>query len=284
MKRFKILIVEDDLNQLEAWSRLLALADYDVLSATSGQECLRLARMEQPDTLLLDVFLPDISGVELCRCIKADPELQRIFVIIVTGRSISPDDEAEGVEAGADGYLTKPVHLRTLLAYLQTVFRARQTETARELDALKQFPYSTSTLVSARSFGLLPLRESLPDLFTELTQHYGELLDLALEQRLYKVHHPLSETLRALGEQLVFLKAGPRDVVQIHHATLEIKAAQVTPSRAQGYLEEGRLLVLELMGYVASYYRNQALGLNGIRAADSQLSPNQLKREPGGDA
>jgi hypothetical protein len=116
-----------------------------------------------------------------------------------------------------------------------------------------------SATIAARSFGLLPLRESLPDLFYELTQHYGELLDLALEQRLYKVNHQLSESLRALGEQLGFLKAGPRDVVQIHHTALEIKAAQVTPSKAQAYLEEGRLLVLELMGYVASYYRNQAL-------------------------
>jgi CheY-like chemotaxis protein len=259
MKRFKILIVDDDLNQLGAWSRLLEFADYEVISATSGQEGLQLARAEQPDIILLDVLLPDISGLEMCRHIKADPELQRIFVINVTGRSTSPDDEAEGIEAGADGYLTKPVHLRTLLAYLQTLLRAKQVETARELDALKQFPPLASATIAARSFGLLPLRESLPDLFYELTQHYGELLDLALEQRLYKVNHQLSESLRALGEQLGFLKAGPRDVVQIHHTALEIKAAQVTPSKAQAYLEEGRLLVLELMGYVASYYRNQAL-------------------------
>jgi DNA-binding response OmpR family regulator len=263
MHKLKILIVDDDLDIAGAFTQILRSADYYVLSAATGQECLRIARTERPDLILLDVRLPDISGLEVCRRIKADPELARIAVINVTGMRASKDDEAEGIEAGADAYLAKPVHLRTLLAHVQTLLRSRQTETAREIESLEQFPRMPHAAVAAQSLGLTPLREGLPELFDELVQHYGELLDLALEQRVYKVNYQLSENLRALGDQLGFIKAGPRDVVQIHHAALLKKAANVTVSKSRAYIEEGRLLILELMGNLVSYYRNYTLSMRG---------------------
>jgi DNA-binding response OmpR family regulator len=248
MHKLKILIVDDDLDIADAFTHVLRSADYDVISAATGQECLQIARAERPDLIILDVRLPDISGLEVCRRIKADPELARIAVINVTGMRASKDDEAEGIEAGADAYLAKPVHLRTLLAHVQTLLRSRQTETAREIESLEQFPRMPHAAVAAQSLGLTPLREGLPELFDELVQHYGELLDLAL---------------RALGDQLGFIKAGPRDVVQIHHAALLKKAANVTVSKSRAYIEEGRLLILELMGNLVSYYRNYTLSMWG---------------------
>ena len=276
MKRPKILLVDDDLNSLSAYARILELADYEVLSATTGEECLRLAKAEHPDLILLDVRLPDLDGLEVCRGIKSDPETAQILVINVTGVSTSQDDEAAGIEAGADAYLPKPVHLRTLLAHVQTLLGAKQAENVRELERLQQFPLSRQATITAQSFGLLPLRESLPGLFDELVQAYGELLDAALEQRIYKVNSQLSEKLRALGDQLGFIKAGPRDIVQIHHVALQKKATHVTLSKARAYLEEGRLLVLELMGHLVSYYRNHALSLRFNNAATDP--PRQAKQ------
>lgn len=270
MNRLKILIVDDDLDSSSAYSRILQLADYEVLCAATGQECLQIARTEHPDLMLLDVRLPDINGLEVCRQIKADPELARIAVINVTGMRTSQDDEAEGIEAGADAYLSKPVHLRTLLAHVQALMRSKQAETTREIDSLEKFPRLPRAAIAAQSFGLMPLRESLPDLFDELVQDYGELLDLALEQRIYKVNYQLSESLRTLGDQLGFMKAGPRDVVQIHHAALLKRGANVTISKSRAYLEEGRLLVLELMGNLVSYYRNYTLSVREINTSDGQ--------------
>jgi CheY-like chemotaxis protein len=269
MHKLKILIVDDDPDITGAFTHVLQSADYDVISAATGQECLQIARAERPDLILLDVRLPDINGLEVCRRIKTDPELARIAVINVTGMRTSKDDEVEGIEAGADAYLTKPVHLRTLLAHMQTLLRARQTETAREIESLKQFPRLPHA-VAAQSLGLTPLRESLPDLFDELVQHYGDLLDQALEQRVYKVNYQLAESLRALGDQLGFIKAGPRDVVQIHHAALLIKAANVTVSKARAYIEEGRMLILELMGNLVSYYRNYTLSVSVDNTSDGR--------------
>ena len=270
MHKLKILIVDDDPDITGAFMHVLQSADYDVISAATGQECLQIARAERPDLILLDVRLPDINGLEVCRRIKSDPELARIAVINVTGMRTSKDDEVEGIEAGADAYLTKPVHLRTLLAHVQTLLRARETETAREIESLEQFPRLPHTAVAAQSLGLTPLRESLPDLFDELVQHYGDLLDQALEQRVYKVNYQLAESLRALGDQLGFIKAGPRDVVQIHHAALLIKAANVTVSKARAYIEEGRMLILELMGNLVSYYRNYTLSVRGDNTSDGR--------------
>lgn len=269
MRKLKILIVDDEPDIAGALSQLLRLADYEALSAATGQECLQITKTERPDLILLDVHLPDINGLEVCRRIKADPELARTVVINITGARTSKDDEAEGIEAGADAYLSKPVHMRTLLAHVQTLLRARQAEAAREIDSLGQFPRLPQIAVAAQSFGLIPLREGLPNLFDELVQHYGELLDLALEQRVYKVNYQLSESLRALGDQLGFIKAGPRDVVQIHHAALLKKAANVTVSKSRAYIEEGRLLILELMGNLVSYYRNYTLSMRGGDISDA---------------
>ncbi|HKX28095.1 MAG TPA: response regulator [Blastocatellia bacterium] len=279
MSRPKILIVDDDLNSLGAYVHFLEMAGYEVISATTGQECLQIARAGHLDLILLDVLLPDADGREVCRQLKTDPESARVAIIHMTGLRISEDDEAAGIEAGADAYLSKPIHLRTLLARVRTLIGAKQAETTRELELLSLFPRAPRAAVSAQSLGMAPLRESLPDYFEEMVQHYGELLDLGLEQRVYKVDYQLSESLRALSDQLGFLKAGPRDVVQIHQTALQRKAANVTISKSRAYLEEGRLIVLELMGYLVTYYRNYTLSIRGLNTSDGR-KPDAGQGEP----
>ena len=80
-------------------------------------------------------------------------------------------------------------------------------------------------------------------------------MDLALEQRVYKVEHHTSEKLRLIADELGFVRAGPRDVAEIHSRALKQKRSEVSLQKFQAYVEEGRLTVLELMGYLASYYR-----------------------------
>jgi hypothetical protein len=109
-------------------------------------------------------------------------------------------------------------------------------------------------------FGAAPLREALPQVFQELVERYSVLLDLALEQRAYKVEHNVSEGFHILVEHLGFLKAGPRDVVDIHSAALKKRTSGTNPFKAQAYVEEARLAVLELMGHMVSYYRNHSMG------------------------
>jgi hypothetical protein len=115
-------------------------------------------------------------------------------------------------------------------------------------------------VVTAQTFGLGAVREKHPEFFRECVQRYETLLDLALEQRVYRVEHPLTEQLRWLSEQLGFLRAGPRDVIDVHRAALQHKTANAPTQRAHAYTQEGRLLVVKLMGDLLVYYRALAMG------------------------
>ena len=128
---------------------------------------------------------------------------------------------------------------------------ARQRE-FRLLELLSNRPQSTTI---DTTLDPIPLQERSPETFKKLVQHYHHVLDLALQQRSYKIEYDISDQLRHISEQLGLLQASPRDVVELHSITLKNKIRQVNTTRAQAYLEEGRLTVLELMGYLVSFYR-----------------------------
>lgn len=132
-----ILVVDDDPHMLRAHVRLLGKAGYRVLEAANGRDGLCLARESEPDLILLDVVLPDISGVEVCRRIKADEALVRSFVVLLSGLKTASDAQAEGLEAGADGYIVRPISNRELLARVEAFLRIKRTEdTLREQELL----------------------------------------------------------------------------------------------------------------------------------------------------
>lgn len=285
----KILITDDDVQTLYAYSHLLESEGYDVLTAATARECLRIARQERPDLILLDVLLPDISGIEVARQIKADPELANIFVIQISGVETSPDSQADGLESGADLYLTKPVQYRKLLAQMQALLRIKSDVSSamldqqkREFDSLDRLSSSPRASVAAQMFGAPPLRKNLPDIFEGLVLLYGDLLDLALEQRAYKVEHNVAERLHAIVDQLGFLKAGPRDVVDIHRTAMKRKAAGANLLKAQAYAEEGRMRLVELMGYMVSYYRTLSLGASPTASHNVRTNSPSAEEETDG--
>jgi DNA-binding NtrC family response regulator len=129
-ERTKILLVEDDADILLATARTLKSAGYDVLEASSAKECLETLAANRPDLLLMDVVLPDADGRELCSQLKADPNLQGIFVVLLSGTKISSNDQVEGLDLGADGYIARPVSNKELLARVQAMDRIRRAEKA----------------------------------------------------------------------------------------------------------------------------------------------------------
>lgn len=141
--------------------------------------------------------------------------------------------------------------------------QARIDQLERELRSLSELSGSPKTTVTARMYGVVTLLEGFPDTFNELVGHYKELMDLALEQQLFKVKHDISGRLSAIAETLGFYKAGPRDVVDIHATALKEKIRIAdTGEKKKGYTGEGWIMVLELMGYLASFYRNRANSLS----------------------
>jgi len=138
--------------------------------------------------------------------------------------------------------------------------KARVEQLERELHSLERFSTPPGTATTAETFGLMPFRQASADTFNQVVQRYGDLMDLALEQQAYKVEHDISGKLRTIAEELGSFKAGPRDVVEIHSLALRKKTSQASHAKAQAYAEEGRMMVLQLMGHLASYYRTYSPG------------------------
>ncbi len=143
----------------------------------------------------------------------------------------------------------------------------RRQEQAREQDSLVKLSGTAPTPITAQTFGVRALRESSPDAFERFVEYYSDLLDHAVKARAYKVDPPLPPRLKVMADQFVFLKAGPRDVIDVHMAALRQRSAQVSLGEARIYAEEARLLVLELMGHLAATYRSQAFG---VKFADAE--------------
>ncbi len=102
------------------------------------------------------------------------------------------------------------------------------------------------------------LSQRHPEAFAELVAQYKYLMSLVLEERVFKVDHHIHEELRTMASRLGELEAGPRDVVDVHATALRIKMRASSMSRAKVLTIEGRLIVLELMGHLVSYYRNSS--------------------------
>ena len=137
MKRdMRVLIVDDNVATRYALRRRLERHGYEVLEAGTGRDGLALIAREVLDALILDVNLPDMSGFDIARALRADKRTALLPVIHVSAASIQTDDIITGLDAGADAYLIHPVDPDVLLATLRTLLRVRDTENAlRESEA-----------------------------------------------------------------------------------------------------------------------------------------------------
>ncbi|MCK4244346.1 MAG: response regulator [Candidatus Omnitrophica bacterium] len=110
-----ILIVDDEPELRRALTIRLEASNYQVLTASDGEEALNKMREESPDLIILDIMLPKMDGFKVCRLFKFDPQYKGIPVIMLTARA-QKEDESTGMETGADEYITKPFETESLLA------------------------------------------------------------------------------------------------------------------------------------------------------------------------
>jgi PAS domain S-box-containing protein len=122
--------VDDEPGILKLFSTILRGAGYEVWEASSGRQGLQVTRERRPDLVVLDVMLPDLNGIDVCRQIKADAALLDIFVVLVSGKAISAADKVSGAETGADDYIVKPVNPDEFRARIRTIVRLHDTTTA----------------------------------------------------------------------------------------------------------------------------------------------------------
>ncbi len=119
-----ILIVDDNPANRDIFEARLAAHGYEIYTANDGDEALTLAREKHPDLILLDVMMPKLDGIEVCRRLKGDTSLPFMPIILVTAKT-DPKDVVAGLEAGADEYLTKPVDQAALVARVKSMLRIK---------------------------------------------------------------------------------------------------------------------------------------------------------------
>jgi DNA-binding response OmpR family regulator len=120
----RILVVDDEPAVTNLLSYNLRAANYDVLIAADGSEGLRLARQAKPDLILLDLMLPEVDGLDVCRELR---KTSGVPVIMITARG-EESDRVVGLELGADDYMCKPFSMRELLARIRAVLRRHQPD------------------------------------------------------------------------------------------------------------------------------------------------------------
>lgn len=120
----RILVADDTLEAVQLLSLMLQTNGFEPVTALTSSKALRLAKEEQPAAILLDLMMPEIDGLDVCRRLRADPETANLSIIIVTAVN-EPEVEARAEAAGADDVIYKPVDMEDLIAKLNEVLAAR---------------------------------------------------------------------------------------------------------------------------------------------------------------
>src|SRR3954452_23955822 len=127
-----VLVIDDDEAKRHAISKILRRAGYSIREGATGADALRLAAAK-PALIILDVKLPDVSGFEGCRRIKEDPATAAIPVLHISTTFVDMEDRIQGLEGGADGYLTDVLEPLELVATVKALLRARMAEEAAQV-------------------------------------------------------------------------------------------------------------------------------------------------------
>jgi len=271
-KTIRILLIEDNPGDARLIAEMLAEAGDDLFDMAHA-DCLAtgLAHLEEErfDLLLLDLSLSDSQGMDTF--VRVNARSNDMPVVVLTG---SKDEilATQAMRAGAQDYLVKgDLESNLLVRSIRYAIERNRLMTALdqerqikreqdEIQSLNRISGPDQTSVTARLFGMGPLREILPEVFNDIVVRYSELMDRSLEERNYKVEHHVTETLRSMADELGFLKAQPRDVVEIHTVSLKKKYSHATSSKSRAYAEEGGLMLIQIMGYLTTYYRTYAIG------------------------
>jgi len=136
MANEKILVVDDEEDILELVRYNLAKNGYKSVCVGTGENALKAAKLESPDLIILDLMLPGLDGLEVCKILKADSRTSAIPIVMLTAKGEEADVVA-GLELGADDYVTKPFSPRILLARLRAVLRRKSLEPANETQVIK---------------------------------------------------------------------------------------------------------------------------------------------------
>ncbi len=222
-----VLVIDDERDLLSLLDFNLRSAGFETLLATTGEEALSVLRRRLPDIVLLDLMLPDISGTEVCRQMKADPHTRHVPVVMLTAKG-EEVDRIVGFELGADDYVTKPFSVREVVLRLKSVLRRAGAVRAAErppesvgpirvdVDAHRFFVDGVEVQLTALEFRLLTTFmarlgrvQSREQLLEDVWEMSSEIETRTVDTHVKRLREKLGsgrdllETVRGIGYRLV---------------------------------------------------------------------------------
>lgn len=251
-RRSKILIVDDDVRNLKVLEAMIKSSELEIFTAMSGAEALEQAVEKRPDAILLDIMMPDLSGIEVCRTLKQDPDLCRIPIVFVTALN-DVTNQAEAVEAGGIGFITKPVIKVLVLANVKNALRMKQLSDEVE-DLMQQRKNLTTMLVH--------------DINNLLQVNLGYAKLILLNENIGREIHELAAGIHESAANIKAMTSSLLDIEKLESGTLPIRIEKV----AAGALAVQRAALL-LQQTESSHFTYQPPEHNGqpFILADSYL-------------
>ncbi len=271
----KLLLVEDDQDMTELLRRFFKEnPDYasSVSSAATLVEAVEAIERHSFDAVLLDLGLPDSDGLRTAKAVVEAAPAPTAVVILSGQRDVQL--AAQSLAIGVQDYVLKEEITLALVTRVvrYAVTRAQMTEELaaarrgeereRELRRLERMATDSPRLsVSAAMLGAGSLEDRMGARYEEeIVTEYARILAVALEEQAFRGVSQVSRDLRSLASVLGFFGAGPRDIVELHSRCLRQQLTVLDHARAAPAVEEGRVLVLQLMGRLVTYYRERSIG------------------------
>jgi two-component system phosphate regulon response regulator PhoB len=208
MAKTKVLVIEDDRSLVEVLAYNLKQAGYEVIVATDGQDGLLQAELKTPEIVILDLMLPVVDGLDVCRRLRAGSATKETLIVMLTAKA-EESDELIGFSLGADDYVTKPFSVKVLLERIKALRRRRMTDpTSDEVTA--RYGVSVDRRRHQASIDGKPLqltRSEFRLLDTLIRQagrvfHRSELIDAALGEDTMVMERTIDVHIRALRRKL----------------------------------------------------------------------------------
>src|SRR5580700_4942746 len=199
----KILIVDDESAARTALETLLRREGFEVRDASDGPSALAECATFGPDLILLDIMMPGMNGFEVCRRIKTTPETRLTPVVLITGLTAT-EDRIEGINAGADDFLSKPIDINELLARTRSLLRLKQY--TDELENAEAVVFTLAQSIEARDPYTRGHCERLADMSTRLGERLGLPEEHVTALRRAGIVHDIG---KVVIPDAILLKPGP---------------------------------------------------------------------------
>lgn len=230
----RILVIEDEAAILENIVETLELEDFEVFGAINGQKGIHMARQYQPDLILCDIMMPEISGYDVLMTLRGDPELTLVPFIFLTALA-TRSAMRQGMELGADDYLTKPFTPLELISAVTTRLEKHQIMMEmkqQEMDRLRNnIVYALPHELRTPLMGIMGCADLLLEDYEQVDRETVHQLAEVMVSSTQRLQHLVENYLQYA--QIEILRTDPEKVVALRHITLDTPATVIASSAMQ---------------------------------------------------